>query len=127
MSSNFVDKPWGNPVRPNDPETSHTAARDVVVRAGSQRALMLEVFYRAWCEDELGELTSDDAFNIGRIKYAMPLSQYSYWKRVSELQQMQLISPTGHTSASNSGAKQRCFAITQSGIDEMRKVKSSIE
>ena len=122
MSKHFVTMPWGNPVRPSDPETAQLAARDVVVRAGSQRALMLEVFYRAWCEDEIGELNSDEAFNVGTIRYGLQLSQYSYWKRVSELNQMKLIAPTGHTSASNAGAKQRCYAITESGLKEVRQL-----
>lgn len=97
------------PSRTSDPETSH-AAEPVKIKAGSQRAYLLDEFYRWQMEDGL---TDEQA-----MEYAYPLvgPTSEYAKRCSELRQGGFIEPTGEVRVSFTTGKARIVSrITEKG------------
>jgi len=117
----FVTKPFGTPVRKSDPHTAHQSAGDIRLKAGTQRHLMLIVFGMEYKLNNESNLTSEEAFRLGTQKYALKLSPFSYWKRISELNQMGLITYAGKDRVGESGKAQRAFCLTQSGMAEVFK------
>lgn len=104
------------PSRSTDPDTSR-AAEPVKVRAGTQRAILLEAF--SWAErfrfgigkDALPGLTDEQA-----MQYAHGVSASSeYAKRCSELREGGFIEPTGETRTGAAGAQRIVSRITDKG------------
>lgn len=97
------------PSRGTDPDTSHEAAKEVKIRANSQRAYLLAEFYRFQMEDGL---TDEQAMD-----YAYPnvsaTSEYS--KRCSELREGGFIEPTGETRPGSAGPQRIVSRITAKG------------
>lgn len=87
--------------RAADPSSSHDGARDVVVRAGSQQGRLLAAFVAA----RTG-LTAEEA------GHAAGLSHTGYWKRVSELETLGYLTPTGATREASTGSRQRVLVAT---------------
>lgn len=101
--------------RTTDPQTSHRAAAAITLRAGTQRALLLQSFVRA------GEgLTDEEAME--RAVGVSPSSEYA--KRCSELREAGWISPTGQTRKGNSGQDRIVSEITDAGQAAYRRAQS---
>jgi hypothetical protein len=102
------------PSRSTDPVTSHAAAREIRVKAGTQRARLLEAFAQA-DQNEYhshgGSLTDEQAME--RAHAVSPLSEFS--KRCSELRQGGFIEPTGETRAGSAGPQRIVSRITGKG------------
>lgn len=95
------------PSRNTDPGTSHAAAKDIRVKAGSQRALLLRAFYSY---DQFG--CTDDKAMI----WAEGVSPYSeFSKRCSELREGGFIEPTGETRPGSAGPQRIVSRITDKG------------
>jgi hypothetical protein len=92
-------------VRRNNGATSKAGAKDITVRAGSQRALVLFWY-------SIQELTDDEA---GRWSGLAKRPKCCYWKRCSELRQAGYIEPTGETRVSLAGVEQQVCRITYQG------------
>lgn len=100
------------PSRTTDPATSHAAAREIKVKAGSQRALLLEAFYEAPYRRFYDKGMTDEQameFAVG----VSPNSEYS--KRCSELREAGYIEPTGETRTGSSGLQRIVSRITAKG------------
>src|SRR5690349_11325025 len=95
------------PSRTTDPDTSHAAAREIRVKAGSQRAWLLTAFNR-----DIG-LTDEEAMyeTLGAVK---PVSEYA--KRCSELREGGFIEPTGETRPGSAGVERIVSRITAKGM-----------
>ena len=93
-------------VRANDGATSTAGAKAMTVRAGSQRAKLLAVYY----SDVY--LTDEEA---GRVSGLSALPKCCYWKRCSELRQAGYIRTTGKTRVSSAGVEQQVCEITAEG------------
>lgn len=114
------DKPKVIPARSTDPDTSHAATRAITVKAGTQRALLLEVFAHAdewWHGPKFrNALTDEEAMEFaGGVS---PLSEYS--KRCSELREAGFIEPTGETRKGSSGMERIVSRITDKGREAVR-------
>jgi hypothetical protein len=94
-------------VRRNDSATSTAGAKAMTVRAGSQRAKLLAVYYSNIY------LTDEEA---GRVSGLLSLPKCCYWKRCSELRQAGYIRPTGKTRVSSAGVEQQVCEITADGV-----------
>lgn len=96
------------PARHSDPETSHAATRAITVRAGTQRAHLLQAFASPRGADGL---TDEEAMesSVG----VSPHSEYA--KRCSELRDAGFIQPTGETRDGNSGQARMVSRITEEG------------
>jgi len=92
-------------VRRNDGATSTGGAKAIVVRAGSQRQLLLAQY-----DEE--PMTDEEAGNASRLAI---LPKCCYWKRCSELRQAGYIRPTGKTRTSSAGVEQQVCEITDEG------------
>lgn len=95
--------------RRNDPVTSHMAGANVQVRAGSQKALILEAYGKHpmfGLTDEQAGLETGLAHKPGCC----------YWKRCSELRQLGLIQVTKENRESRAGEKQQVCVITLEGL-----------
>jgi hypothetical protein len=92
-------------VRRNNGATSTGGAKAIVVRAGSQRQLLLAQY-----DEE--PMTDEEAGNASGL--AM-LPKCCYWKRCSELRQAGYIRPTGKTRVSSAGVEQQVCEITDEG------------
>lgn len=98
------------PARSTDPVTSHKATEEIKVRAGTQRARLLEAFGWAAAESFLG-LTDEEA-----AIWADGVSvQSEYAKRCSELREAGFIEPTGKTRRGASGMERIVSRITDKG------------
>lgn len=76
--------------RHTDPATSHTGARSVKVRAGSQKARLLAQYRADALVGGRNGLTDDEAaVDAG-------LDRSCFWKRCSEMREDGLIEDTGH-------------------------------
>ena len=91
-------------VRFNDPDTSHKAADDINVRVGTQRYKILSAFGFG------GAMTADEAQEASGVPV-----RSCYWKRVSELRSIGLISDTGVRRMGSSGSDQIVSIITAKG------------
>jgi|GEM_PF-6516139 len=99
--------------RASDPETSHTAARDVLVRAGTQRYELLKAYRLSHAAIAQGGLTDEQAGDWTRIS----LNRRScYWRRCSDLRQGGYIADTGRTQLGSAGSRMRLCAITPKGL-----------
>lgn len=94
--------------RKTDPHTSHAAAQSIVIRAGSQRAQLLQAYRDAGASG----LTDDEAGVITGLAYKIGCC---WWKRCSELRQAGYIQPTSQTRASRAGEAQQVCVITDEG------------
>lgn len=105
------------PSRNTDPETSR-AAEPVKVRAGSQRARLLEGFslYSRQAIRPTG-LTDEEAMQWA--EGVSPTSEYA--KRCSELREGGYIEPTGETRTGAAGSQRIVSRITDKGIEWVRK------
>lgn len=102
----MYDQPEIPGARNTDPVTSHAGAEDVKVRAGSQRAKMLNAFAY------LVEATDEEA-----MERAPGISLRScWWKRASELRQGGYIEDTGETRIGSQGSARMVSRITSKGI-----------
>jgi hypothetical protein len=93
-------------VRRSDSNTSTEGAKDVTIRAGSQRTILLETYAlygTAMTDEVVGILSGLRSKNAG------------YWKRCSELRRAGFIVATGETRQSLNGSMQQCCRITDSG------------
>lgn len=110
------------PARHGDPATSQAAAK-LPFRRNSQRHLLLTCYGLAWenrDETHFGDLTDEEAATVAGISRGCP------WKRCSELREMLMIAPTGHTRTSSLGADQQVCRITEKGratLDQMGEAK----
>lgn len=99
------------PSRSTDPETSHAAAKEIRVKAGSQRARLLHEFAAAYFASTDG-LTDEQAMICA---YGVsPTSEYA--KRCSELREGGFIEPTGETRAGSAGPQRIVSRITVKGM-----------
>lgn len=106
------------PSRTTDPATSHAAAREIKVKAGSQRAHLLRAFNAISQYTDKG-LTDEEAAQIA-VHVSMG-SEYS--KRCSELREAGYIEPTGETRANGSSGLQRIVSrITDKGRAAVRSL-----
>lgn len=96
------------PSRSADPETSHAAAREIRVKAGSQRAHLLESFYRWHVK---GGLTDEEAMMWS--DHVRAVSEFA--KRCSELREGGFIEPTGETRPGIAGPQRIVSRITDKG------------
>lgn len=92
--------------RTSDPDTSHAAAAEIKVKAGTQRARLLVAFNRA-----VG-LTDEEAM-YETLGVVSPTSEYS--KRCSELREGGFIEPTGETRPGRAGPQRIVSRITEKG------------
>lgn len=97
------------PSRSTDPETSHAAAREIRVKAGSQRARLLQAFMLF---DQFGG-TDEQAMIACRNYGVSPTSEYA--KRCSELREGGFIEATGETRAGSAGPQRIVSRITDKG------------
>lgn len=101
------------PSRATDPDTSHAAAKEIKVKAGSQRAKLLSAFWWADSRDRYsGSLTDEQAMDLNRGGVS-PTSEYA--KRCSELREGGFIEPTGETRAGSAGPQRIVSRITAKG------------
>lgn len=101
------------PSRSTDPVTSHAAAREVKVRAGTQRAWLLRSFARSQRrKGDDGGLTDEEAMNYA-TPFVSPTSEFA--KRCSELREGGFIEPTGETRAGSAGPQRIVSRITEKG------------
>jgi hypothetical protein len=91
--------------RVDDPATSRKGAASLAVRAGSQRALLLERY-------AAGSMTDEEA---GYQSGLASRPRCCYWKRCSELRQAGYIRPTGAERMSSAGVPQQVCEITEDG------------
>lgn len=96
--------------RNTDPDTSHAAAAEIKVKAGSQRARLLAAFagFGQW---RIEGLTDEEAMRIAQG--VSPTSEYS--KRCSELREGGFIEPTGETRPGAAGPQRIVSRITDKG------------
>ena len=99
-------------VRRNNGATSKAGAKDITVRAGSQRALVLFWY-------SIQALTDDEA---GRWSGLAKRPKCCYWKRCSELRQAGYIEPTGETRVSLAGVEQQVCRITDQGMRALEAI-----
>lgn len=100
------------PSRDTDPETSHAAAREIRVKAGSQRALLLYAFSSVEYQDGVSDMTDEQA--MWNADGVAPSSEYA--KRCSELRDGGFIEETGETRVSTVTGKARIVSrITDKG------------
>jgi hypothetical protein len=92
-------------VRLEDPATSVAGARNITVRAGSQR-------YKLLWEYCAVEMTDEEA---GQRSGLASMPKCCYWKRCSELRAAGFIEATGSTRLSSAGVPQQVCAITEAG------------
>lgn len=111
------------PSRSTDPATSHAAVRAITVKAGSQRARLLQAFmdsYRieisSWQGHFPSGLTDEEAMD--RAVGVAPRSEFS--KRCSELREAGYIEPTGETRPGSSGLQRIVSRITDKGRAAVR-------
>lgn len=93
-------------VRRNDGATSGSGAKAITVRAGSQRAKLLAVYFTHSVTDE----------EAGEQSGLSQLPKCCYWKRCSELRQAGYIQATGRTRVSSAGVEQQICSITLDGL-----------
>jgi hypothetical protein len=103
--------------RTTDPRTSHAAAESIKVRAGTQRARLLETFGR-WPDDGL---TDEQAME--RSQGVRADSEYA--KRCSELRAAGLIRDTGRDRKGGSGLDRIVSEITEAGKAALRGLEGS--
>jgi hypothetical protein len=107
-------------VRKSDPGTSHSAARSVSVRSGSQQARLLALY--AAPEHAIKGLSSSEA---GSLSGLSDNPACCYWKRVSELHAKGLIEPTGERRVNAlSGEDQVVYRLTSRGQVEAERLTS---
>lgn len=94
-------------VRRNDGITSKAGAKAITIRAGSQRALLLDQYFA------VSDLTDEEA---GRLSGLAKRPNCGYWKRCSELRRAGYIRPTGETRVSGVGVLQAVCQITDAGV-----------
>ena len=95
------------------PTTSHVAARKAKPRANSMRIQIL-LAYRSNVD-----MTSEE---IGHALGLIGKPGASYWQRVSELNKLGMIEPTGILRAGLSGSEQRVFSITTAGLELLKEM-----
>lgn len=101
-------------VRSGGTGTSVEGARSVSLRAGSQRATLLGMY---WVE----ALTDEEA---GHRSTLAQNPKCCYWKRCSELRQGGFIRATGEVRASSAGMTQQVCEITEAGREALRALAS---
>ena len=89
--------------RATDPGTSKAGARDVAIRAGSQKARLLRAYELAGAHG----LTDEEAGYVARMDHT------GYLKRCSELRAAGLIVPTGEQRLARSGSMQAVHALAE--------------
>lgn len=92
-------------VRNSDPLTSQKAAKQILVRAGNQRHVLLTAY------GEFDELTADEAMRRAGVS-----ERSCYWKRISELREAGFIEATGAERPGESGTSQMVCRITLKGV-----------
>jgi hypothetical protein len=95
------------------PTTSHVAAHKAKPRANSMRIQIL-LAYRSNVD-----MTSEE---IGHALGLIGKPGASYWQRVSELNKLGMIEPTGILRAGLSGSEQRVFSITTAGRELLKEM-----
>lgn len=95
--------------RLTDPATSRTAGKNAAVRAGSQKAQLLEVF-----ADPAHWYTGLTSWDAGHLSGLADKPGCCYWKRVSELHAAGLLEAIG-TRAAPTGETQTVYRITTAG------------
>lgn len=93
--------------RNTDPATSRAAAADVRIRQGSQLTRLLAAYGHPAASEGI---TDDEAAAHAN------LSHTGYWKRCSDLRNLDLIRPTGQTRIGRAGNPQMVCAITYKGL-----------
>lgn len=113
----LTGEPRPGRARATDPETSHTAAAAITVRAGTHRFLLLDAFDAAACALMDG-LTDEQAAQ------AAGLTAAEYAKRCSELRDAGLIEPTGATRPGSAGVPRIVSRITDRGYAALRDAQA---
>jgi hypothetical protein len=91
--------------RTSDPATSKAGARDVALRAGSQKARLLIAYQLAGVHGLTDEQAGERA----------SMTSVGYWKRCSELRAAGYIEPTGEDRVGSSGSAQAVHRLTARG------------
>lgn len=105
------------PSRTTDPETSHAAAREVRVKAGTQRARLLKAFADHGIQWPQVGLTDEEA--MMNAEGVWHTSEYS--KRCSELREGGYIKPTGQTRVGSAGVERIVSKVTDKGLTWIRE------
>ena len=100
--------------RNTDPQTSHAAAEKINVRAGTHRALLLAEYWK-----EPGGLTDEEAGERSGLK----ARGVGYWKRCSDLRNLELVANTGETRKGSQGTEQMVCKITLEGLKAMTEIE----
>ena len=93
-------------VRQSDSSTSVEGAKDVTIRAGSQRTKLLETY--ASCVYSITD-------EVAGVLSGLAERKAGYWKRCSELRRAGYIESTGEMRESSTGSMQQCCRITDAG------------
>jgi hypothetical protein len=109
LEAEVVRRRPGGGARRTDPRTSHRASASVRIRAGTQKAALLEA-YAAHPDG----LTDEQA---GKASGLADRPHCCYWKRCSELRESGLIAVTDQVRTGSAGEKQRVCVITEAGRD----------
>lgn len=103
--------------RTSDPRTSHRAAEAITLKAGTQRARLLETFGR-WPDDGL---TDEEAME--RSTGVRADSEYA--TRCSEMRRAGWLVDTGRDRKGGAGTPRIVSRITDTGLAELRRVAQS--
>lgn len=107
------------PSRNTDPETSH-AAEPVKIKAGTQRAYLLQAFHDQVMHFPDFGLTDEEAMEWAR-RFAPVSASSEYAKRCSELRAGGFIEPTGETRPGSAGPQRIVSRITDKGRQWIRE------
>lgn len=97
--------------RTDDKPTSVAGAASVALRAGTQKARLLEVYRQGPATDE------EAAARAGLLRSC-------YWKRCGELREDGLIKATGETRVGEAGVSREVCALTPSGVEVLKQTAS---
>jgi hypothetical protein len=100
-------------VRRSDSKTSTEGAKDVTIRAGSQRTKLLETY--ASCVYSITD-------EVAGVLSGLAEKNAGYWKRCSELRRAGYIEPTGEMRESSTGSMQQCCRITDAGRQAVERI-----
>ena len=108
----ILPSPVHEPVRNNDPKTSHQGARDVKMRANGQKVKLLVAYGSG---QEMNPYHAAVEAGIDTTRGAC------YWRRCTDLEQTGLIEKTGRQSMGNAGSLRDNYRITDRGLSYLQR------
>lgn len=106
------------PARDTDPATSHNATEQILIKAGTQRAVILGAYYSQAALDRDG-LTDDEAQEVSGVSILS-----CWWKRCSELREGGYIAPTGKVRNGAAGVDRMICKVTPEGLRALYGIES---